>query len=106
IMHTIAHIDKDLRTQHFADIQKQIFDRFYKFIFRDEHGQLFLGENSSDPLRVPLVAFETKPKKARDSIILKLLHKPENVAEDIFDRVGMRYVTKTRLGSLQVIKFL
>jgi uncharacterized protein (TIGR04562 family) len=106
IMHTIAHIDKDLRTQHFADIQKQIFDRFYKYIFRDENGQLFLGESSSDPLKIELVAFETKPKKARDSIILKLLHKPENVAEDIFDRVGIRFITKSRLGALRVVKYL
>ena len=36
VMHTIAHIDKDLRSPHFSDIQKQIFDRFYKFIHRDE----------------------------------------------------------------------
>lgn len=103
IMHTIAHIDKDLRSPHFADIQKQIFDRFYKFVSRDADGNLYLGDES---VRVDLCAFETKPKKARDSIILKLLHKPENVAEDIFDRVGMRFVTKTRLGALQVIKFL
>lgn len=103
VMHTIAHIDKDLRSPHFTDIQKQIFDRFYKFIHRDGDAQLYLGDDHS---RVDLVAFETKPKKSRDSIILKLLHKPENVAEDIFDRVGMRFVTKTRLGALQVVKFL
>jgi uncharacterized protein (TIGR04562 family) len=106
VIHTIAHIDKDLRTQHFADIQKQIFDRFYKFVFRDEEGRLYLGEGMADPLRVELVAFETKPKKARESIILKLLHKPENVAEDIFDRVGIRFITKSRLGAIQVVKYL
>ena len=103
IMHTIAHIDKDLREPHFADIQKQIFDRFYKFIHRDGEQNLYLGDETS---KIDLIAFRTKPKKSRDSIILKLLHKPENVAEDIFDRVGMRFVTKTRLGSLQVVKFL
>ena len=105
-MHTIAHIDKDLRTSYFTDIQKQIFDRFYKMIHRDSEGVLFLGEDVDDPLRVNLVAFETKPKKSRDSIILKLLHKPENVAEDIFDRVGIRFVTPTPLGALRVIKYL
>lgn len=103
VMHTIAHIDKDLRSPHFTDIQKQIFDRFYKFVHRDSEGHLYLGDEN---YRVDLVAFETKPKKSRDSIVLKLLHKPENVAEDIFDRVGMRFVTKSRLGSIQVVKFL
>jgi uncharacterized protein (TIGR04562 family) len=106
IMHTIAHIDKDLRTPHFSDIQQQIFDRFYKVIHRDSEGQLYLGEKEDDPSRINLVAFETKPKKTRDSIILKLLHKPENVAEDIFDRVGIRFVTETLLGSLLVVKYL
>jgi uncharacterized protein (TIGR04562 family) len=106
VMHTIAHIDKDLRSSHFTDIQKQIFDRFYKVVHRDSDGDLYIGDESADGVRIPLLAFETKPKKSRDSIILKLLHKPENVAEDIFDRVGMRFVTKTRLGALQVVKFL
>ncbi|MEK6706792.1 MAG: TIGR04552 family protein [Bdellovibrionota bacterium] len=106
VMHTIAHMDKDLRTPYFSDIQKQIFDRFYKVIYRDAEGALFMGEKDNDPVRIGLVAFETKPKKARDSIILKLLHKPENVAEDIFDRVGIRFVTETVLGAIQVVKYL
>ena len=106
VMHTIAHIDKDLRSAYFSDIQKQIFDRFYKLVHRDSEGCLYLGESPSDPLRIPLVAFETKPKKSRESTILKLLHKPENVAEDIFDRVGIRFITETPLAALRVVKYL
>jgi uncharacterized protein (TIGR04562 family) len=34
------------------------------------------------------------------------LHKPENVAEDIFDRIGMRFVTKSKLDALRVVKYL
>lgn len=104
VMHTIAHVDQDLRASYFADIQKQIFDRFYRVIHRDD-GKLFLGEKL-DERAIPLVAFETKPKKTRESTLIKLLHKPENVAEDIFDRVGIRFITPTPLGALQVIKFL
>lgn len=106
VMHTIAHIDKDLRTPYFPECQKQIFDRFYRVIHRDDEGKLYLGDDSDKEDRVPLVAFETKPKKARDSILLKLLHKSENVAEDIFDQVGIRFVTETNLDALRVIKFL
>ena len=106
IMHTIAHIDKDLRSPYFADIQKQIFDRFYKLVHRTQEGALFLGEKEDDPNRIDLVLFETKPKKARNSIILKLLHKPENVAEELFDRVGLRFITKTRYDALRVIRYL
>lgn len=106
VMHTIAHIDKDVRTPYFSDIQKQIFDRFYKLIHRDGDGKLLMGDSPNDPLRIDLAAFETKPKKSRESIIIKLLHKPENVAEDIFDRVGLRFVTYSRLDCLRVIKYL
>ncbi|MFN7685357.1 MAG: TIGR04552 family protein [Oligoflexia bacterium] len=103
VIHTIAHIDKDLRTHYFAECQKQILDRFYRVLHRDADGKLFLGEGDD---RIELVAFESKPKKSRDSTLLKLLHKPENVAEDIFDRVGLRFVTHTPLDTIRVIKFL
>jgi uncharacterized protein (TIGR04562 family) len=99
-------MDKDLRSSYFTDIQKQIFDRFYKLIHRDSEGRLYLGEKDEDPLRVNLIGFETKPKKSRNSTLLKLLHKPENVAEDIFDRVGIRFVTQNHLDALRVIKYL
>ncbi len=106
VMHTIAHVDQDLRTPHFLEIQRQILDRFYRVIHRDPDGHLFLGEHFEDSSRVNLVAFETKPKKSRDSILLKLLHKPENVAEDIFDRIGIRFITDSKLDCLRVIQFL
>ena len=106
VMHTIAHMDQDIRSPYFSEIQKQIFDRFYRVIQRDDSGNLYLGDRPEDPLRVNLSRFETKPKKARESTLLKLLHKPENVAEDIFDRVGLRFVTKTPLGAIRVVKYL
>ncbi|HAR44180.1 MAG TPA: hypothetical protein DCS07_16370 [Bdellovibrionales bacterium] len=106
VMHTIAHIDKDLRSPYFLDIQMQILDRFYKIIHRDGEGNLFLGDKDGQPIRINLVSFEAKPKKARNSIILKLLHKPENVAEDIFDRVGIRFITETPLDCLRVVKYI
>lgn len=106
VMHTVSHIDKDVRTPYFPDVQTQILDRFYKFIHRDTDGHLLLGDKPNDPLRIDLASFETKPKKSRESTIIKLLHKPENVAEDIFDQVGIRFVTHTVLDSIRVIKFI
>jgi len=115
VMHTIAHIDKDPRSSFFSDVQKQIFDRYYKHIHRDENNVLFLEDKSvksskssgtHDDSRIQLVAFDTKPKKTRDSIILKMLHKSENVAEELFDRVGIRFVTVTLFDTLRVVKFL
>jgi uncharacterized protein (TIGR04562 family) len=106
VVHTISHIDRDIRTHYFSEIQKQIFDRFYRFLNRDESGQLYLGRTVDDELRVDLVEFQVKPKKARDSILMKLLHKPESVAEELFDRVGIRFITRNRVDAVRVVHFL
>lgn len=103
VMHTILHVDKDLRSNYFNVIQTQIFDRFYRYISRDSDNNLFF---KTDEISIPLVDFETKSKKARDSVIIKLLHKAENVAEELFDRIGVRFITKTRFDCVRVVKFL
>lgn len=109
VMHTISHMDKDLRSPYFSDIQKQILDRIYRVI-ENQEGRLSLGRTKDFTKTgshfVPLVSFETKPKKSRESLLIKLLHKPENVAEDVFDRIGIRFVTHNRFDALRVIKFL
>jgi uncharacterized protein (TIGR04562 family) len=105
VMHTIVHADKDLRSNYFNIVQTQIFDRFYKYIFRGNDDKLYLGIKGSDNV-IALVDFETKSKKTRESVIIKLLHKAENVAEELFDRIGVRFVTETRFDTLRVIRFL
>lgn len=106
IVHIISHIDRDVRTHYFSDIQKQIFDRYYRNLHRDSEGQLYLGRSEDDPLKVNLVEFQTKPKKARDSTIIKLLHKSQSVAEELFDRVGLRIITLNRVDAVRVVHFL
>ena len=105
VMHTILHTDKDLRYRYFSTIQQQIFDRFYKFIHRDQENRLFM-KNEAGRMTIPLYDFQTKAKKTRDSIIIKLLHKQENVAEELFDRIGVRIITYNKLDALRVISFL
>ena len=104
VMHTILHADKDLRARYFSTVQQQIFDRFYKFILRDDENRLFLKNEAGTT--IPLFDFQTKAKKTRDSIIIKLLHKQENVAEELFDRIGVRIITYNKLDALRVIEFL
>jgi uncharacterized protein (TIGR04562 family) len=104
VVHAISHLDKDLRHDFFPDIQKQIFDRFYKEIHTEE-GKLYLGD-PKQPNSVALEKFQTKPRKTRDSVILKLLHKKETLAEDVFDQIGVRFVTKSRIDVVRVLKYL
>lgn len=103
VMHTISHAVTDLSTHFFADIQKQILTPYYKNIHHMSDG-LFLGKDPS--FRIPLVDFEVKAGKERDSAILKLLHKAENVAADIFDQIGVRFVTEDRLDAILVLHYL
>lgn len=104
VMHTILHLDKDLRYRYFSTIQTQIFDRFYKYLHR-EKDELFL-ESDDKSVRIPLIEFETKSKKSRESTIIKLLHKKENVAEELFDRIGIRFVTHSKIDCLRVLHFM
>jgi uncharacterized protein (TIGR04562 family) len=104
VIHAISHLDKDLRHDYFAEIQKQIFDRFYKEIHTADN-QIYLGL-PSNPDSVALLRFQTKPRKSRDSLILKLLHKKETLAEDVFDQIGLRFVTNTRVDVVRVLKYL
>lgn len=104
VMHAISHLDKDLRHDYFPDIQKQIFDRFYKEI-HSENEVLYLGD-PKNPESVRLEKFQTKPRKTRDSVVLKILHKKELLAEDVFDQIGVRFVTQSRIDVVRVLKFL
>lgn len=104
VVHTILHVDKDLRSNYFKIIQTQIFDKFYRYMNRDASNKLFLGVGGN--CEIPLIEFDTKAKKTRDSVILKLLHKAENVAEELFDRVGLRFIASTKIDCLKIINFL
>jgi len=102
VIHTLIHIDKDLRQNYFNLIQTQIFDRYYKYLER-EGELLFL---KSKDAKVPLFEFQTKSKKTRESVVIKLLHKKENVAEELFDRIGIRLIAKTKYDCVRVIEFM
>lgn len=106
VMHTILHTDKDLRYHYFTTIQTQIFDRFYKYLQRDEDDKLYLNFESDDNERIYLHDFETKSNKTRESTIIKLLHKKDNVAEELFDRIGVRFITNKKSDIIRVINFL
>lgn len=103
VMHTIAHIDGVAK---FADVEAartQIMNRFLRFIFRDQEGKLRFGDRR---FNVVLDRIEWKLRKSRESIILKLLHKKANVAETIYDLLGIRIITKRLSDVLVVVKFL
>lgn len=102
VMHTLFHVDNSLYLRFLPEIQEQIFDRYERFLVPRADGTWLLKGR----YEVPLVAFKRKESKDRTSMLLKLLHKPENVAQTIYDQIGIRLVAEDLLGGLAVIRFL
>jgi uncharacterized protein (TIGR04562 family) len=102
VMHTIFHIDHNFILRFLPEIQAQVFARYDRFLHQKADGSWVLRGS----YEVPLVAVERKENKNRLSILLKLLHKPENVAETIYDQIGLRLVAEDLLGVLEVLRFL
>jgi uncharacterized protein (TIGR04562 family) len=101
VMHTLFHVDHNVNLRFLPEIQRQVFERYDRYLVpRGDHWVL------KGAYEVPLVAVERKENKDRVSMLLKLLHKPENVAETIYDQIGIRLVAEDQLGVLLVIRFL
>ncbi len=101
VMHTLFHVDHNVNLRSLPEIQRQVFERYDRFLLQEDGRLLLRGAYD-----VPLVAVERKENKDRVSMLLKMLHKPENVAETIYDQIGIRFVAEDHLGVLMVIRFL
>lgn len=103
VMHTIHHANRAFHNENLNEIRKQVLDPFRQVLQVDELGCPVLLKGSH---RVQLEGAFFKEDKSRDSIILKLLHKPNNVAQDIYDWIGIQFVTRTPADALLVVRFL
>lgn len=102
VMHTVSHAHSSFEERYGAQIREQILARFRPHVVEGPDG-LALG---TGPDAIPLSRFDVKSHKPLRSIITKLLHKVENVAADIFDQVGLRFVTRERFDALLVVRYL
>ena len=102
-MHTIHLANLAFSRELLDEIRRQILDPFRKCVQVDELGcpLLMMGHH-----RVQLEGVFFKEGKSRDSVLLKLLHKPGNVIQQIYDMIGVQFVTRTRLDTLLVVRFL
>ena len=103
VMHTISHANLAVRTPHYEEIQKQILEPFREHIFPNPEAPKSLGQGA---FSVPLKAVFFKSRKSRESLILKLLHKPDNVASEVYDRIGIKLITPTKMDALLALKYL
>lgn len=103
VMHTISHANHAVRSPFYTQIKTQILDRYRAHLHVDDSAHLWLGQGED---RVLLESCTFREEKSRESLILKLLHKPDNVAQSVYDRIGVRFVTPTRVDALLVLKYL
>ncbi|MCA9797303.1 MAG: TIGR04552 family protein, partial [Candidatus Eremiobacteraeota bacterium] len=103
VMHTISHANRAMRTPYYDVIKDQILGRFQEHIATDDTGQLRLGTGEGS---VALMGVFYKEQKSRSSLILKLLHKPDNVASEVYDRMGVKMITQTKVEALLALKYL
>lgn len=101
-IHSLAHCHLHFNDRYGAEIRHQILRRFEPHIHMSQAG-LTLGRGHS---AVELESFHVRPTKTARSVALKLLYKAENVAIDVFDWAGVRFVTKERFDALLVVKYL
>ncbi len=104
VLHTVLHLENDFLIDYFQEARRQIFERFDGHLHVDENNRIYLGHNPKD--LIPLHHFEVKKEKNFNSRLIKLLHKAENTAATIHDRIGVRIVAKTLTETLSAFSYL
>ncbi len=106
-MHVFVHSENDLFSSFSEEIQSQILTPFQKAIRHDgTNHRIFLKSEADEYPSVELLGFEVKPFKTSTSTVIKLLAKPDALAMKVFDKLGVRFVTRSLFDSFQVIRFL
>lgn len=106
VMHVFVHLRNDLFSAFSDDIQAQILKPLQEVISDDPvAGSVLLGK-TVDFEGIKLHKFEIKPFKTTASSVIKLLARPEKVALNLLDKLGVRFVTRTVYDSFRVVRFL
>lgn len=106
-MHVFIHSENDLFSSYSSEIQQQILTSFEERIYYDGNShKTFLKGTASVHDDVELHSFEVKPFKTSTSTVFKLLAKPEALAMRVYDKLGVRFVTKNIFDSFQVVRLL
>ncbi|MEY3013320.1 MAG: hypothetical protein RIT45_2055 [Pseudomonadota bacterium] len=103
VMHTFAHAENYFQQSYYPQIRSAILERFIDQVRTLEDGSQVLVGRTCD---VPLYRFEVKEAKPIRSVVLKLLHKEENVAADLFDHIGVRIIVERPVDALFAVRAL
>jgi uncharacterized protein (TIGR04562 family) len=102
VLHCTTHALFSLDVEAHQAALESVRARFLPFLF-EQAGQQWIGDENC---KIPLVDFHIKEEKPFDRFMTKLLHKPGNLALEVFDRLGVRLVTHDIFSAVLLIKFL
>jgi len=106
VMHVILHFSHDMYSIFPEEIQKQILGPIEHCVSTDPGMGLTFLRKDSQQETIKLYKFEKKPVKDFRSSILKLLAKRKLFALNIYDNIGVRFVTWTVFDAFRVLRFL
>lgn len=104
VIHSILHLESDSLSHFFQEARSQVFDRFNGHIRIDDNDKFYFGQDNEE--LIPLHFFEVKREKNFESKLIKLLHKAENTAAQIYDHIGVRIVTESLIDTLIAFQYL
>jgi uncharacterized protein (TIGR04562 family) len=101
VAHAVAHarFSQDVRVLALA--RTQVFNRFSTHLKVGADGMMV----SDGEIQIPLVRYDFKNAKPWESLVLKLLHKADNVAQEVYDHLGVRFVTPDKAYALLLLKY-
>ncbi|MFN3431996.1 MAG: TIGR04552 family protein, partial [Candidatus Sericytochromatia bacterium] len=101
VSHAVVHARYSQNHVVLAEARRQVFDRFSAHLKVSQNGMLV----SDGEMHVPLLRCDFKPEKPWESLVLKLLHKVDNVAQEVYDHLGVRFVTPDKAYALLLLKY-
>jgi uncharacterized protein (TIGR04552 family) len=105
-MHVFVHAENDLFGTFAEEIQAQVLTAFQNCIRHEGSHKTFLKSPHEGHDSVELLGFEVKPFKTSSSTVIKLLAKPDALAMKIFDKLGVRFITRNLFDTFRVVRFL
>lgn len=101
VSHAVVHARYAELVDLLDPASDQIFARFKAHLRERSEGSVI----SDGEITIPLVRCDFKPRKPWESILLKLLHKHDAVAQEIYDHLGVRFVVPDKAYALLLLKY-
>jgi uncharacterized protein (TIGR04552 family) len=102
VVYAIANVEYSGRLRDLEFARDHILGRIRSLLFY-EGNEIVLRFRDE---KVRLRAVDWKEAKSRTSIVLKLLHKPDSIVDEVSDYLGVRFVAPTEADVAAILKML